>query len=405
MLYILAGTAITPFHGDEATQIFMSRDYAYQFMQRDFARLAYRDPPGGDQEQHLRLLNGTINKYLIGLAWHISGFAPEDINEQWDWGADWDYNRQNGHAPSDALLRAARWPSSILLAGGVVVMFALGDALGGRTTAYLASLYYALCPPLLLNGHRAMMEGSLTFFSLLTVLCGVWFAGRRSWVAALMLGVSAGLALASKHSAVFAIVAVYSACLILNHKGTKDTKRIFVSSWLKILISTVFALVLFYVLNPAWWGDPITRAGQVLGLRQELLSIQTSVFGGYASPLDALGGFTRQVLVVLPQYSVWRGVSVGGSLLGAALLVGMLVVGLWALVRRLGDPAKRVIGAWALAVVLSTLLLTPVEWQRYYVPAYPAVGLIGAFGVTSTLRFMKGINHKDTKNTKKNKHS
>ena len=43
MLYVIAGATITPFHGDEATQIYMSRDYAYQFLQGDLARIYY-DP-------------------------------------------------------------------------------------------------------------------------------------------------------------------------------------------------------------------------------------------------------------------------------------------------------------------------------------------------------------------------
>jgi len=62
-----------------------------------------------------------------------------DVNEQWDWGADWNYNQQNGHAPSPTLLMVARWPSAILLAAGVVVMFAIGRALGGTWTPYVAS--------------------------------------------------------------------------------------------------------------------------------------------------------------------------------------------------------------------------------------------------------------------------
>ncbi|MBN8619501.1 MAG: hypothetical protein J0L63_11385, partial [Anaerolineae bacterium] len=132
--YVLAGVEVVPFHGDESTQIYMSRDYAYQFIERDYEKLMYSDTPVSPTEQQLRLLNGTVNKYLIGLAWHSSGYTVNDINEQWDWGADWQYNQQNGHAPSADLLQVARWPSALLLAGSVVVMFALGRALGGRWT-------------------------------------------------------------------------------------------------------------------------------------------------------------------------------------------------------------------------------------------------------------------------------
>ena len=88
VLYVLAGTADAPFHGDESTQIFMSRDYAYQFIEHDYDKLAYNPTPVSATEQELRLLNGTVNKYLIGLAWHLTGMNISNINEQWDWGAD-----------------------------------------------------------------------------------------------------------------------------------------------------------------------------------------------------------------------------------------------------------------------------------------------------------------------------
>ena len=79
MLYVIAGTTLTPFHGDESTQVYMSRDYAYQFIERDLNLVQFHEPPISAQEQDLRLLNGTINKYLIGLAWHVGGFTPADL--------------------------------------------------------------------------------------------------------------------------------------------------------------------------------------------------------------------------------------------------------------------------------------------------------------------------------------
>ncbi len=426
ILYILAGTSLTPFHADESTQIFMSRDYAYQFMQRDLSLIAYSDPPQRDTEQHLRLLNGTINKYLIGLAWHLGGFSLENINQQWDWGGDWDYNQQNGHAPSPELLLTARWSSALFLAAGVVVIFAIGQALGGRLTAYIASLYCALNPALLLNGHRAMMEGSLIFFILLTVLTGIWFLRHPAWWTAIFLGIASGLALASKHTAAFTVAAVFFGCItgiILNHRGTKDTEKgekslkISVRSvtlwFIFLFLSGIVALIAFYVLNPAWWGDPVSRAGTVLELRQELLDIQTSVFGSYPTPLDTLAAFARQTLIVLPQYyeiagwdsfigdqivryeaSPWRGVSVGGSLLGAALLLVMIGLGVWALFRRSDVPfsTRWLVGVWALVTVLSTLILTPIEWQRYYLPVYPVVGLLAALGIDFLVQKVKFLN-------------
>lgn len=404
MAYMLAGTELVPFHGDESTQIYMSRDYAYQFLQHDLTKVNYSTAPESLTEQQLRLLNGTINKYLIGLAWSLSGFKIEDINEQWDWGADWNYNQSYSHAPSEALLQIARWPSAILLAAGVLVMFLLGQAFGGRWAAYVASLYYALNPALLINGRRAMMEGSFVFFSLLTLLAACWFLLRPSWRSAVGLGLAAGLALASKHTAVFTVAAVFITCLVYIVARTLRTFRsIPVHIVLRLLLAGVIAWAVFYLLNPAWWGDPIGRASTVLALRENLLEGQSAAFGGYPNFGDQVGGFLRQTMVVQPQYyeiagwenyigdqiaryeaSPWRGVSVGGSVLGATILFVIMAVGIWAILRykRIRAAVRALIGIWMLVMALTTLLLTPLEWQRYYLPAYPAVGLLAGLGVS-----------------------
>lgn len=429
--YVLAGTAEVPFHGDESTQIYMSRDYAYQFIQHDLNQIAYSDTPANPAEQQLRLINGTVNKYLIGFAWHLNGMSINDVNEQWDWGADWNYNQQNNHAPTEALLLVARWPSALLLVAGVAVMFALGQALGGRWTPYVASLYYALNPALLLNGRRAMMEGSFIFFSLLVVLVAIWLLQHPSLPRAILLGIVSGFALASKHTAVFTVAVVFTAVLlylIYQSARSEDDSSVVDYVLLPYLgFAAIAAFGVFFALNPAWWSDPAARAQTVLEFRQSLLAGQTAAFGGYAGFSDQLGGFLRQSLIVYPQYfevsgwdiyladqisryeaSVWRGVSIGGSVIGALMLCGIMAVGVWEwlkvlvpqrfrnrLLARWQMPkagaivdeylpltgARWLIGTWILMMVFSTLLLTPLEWQRYYLPVYPAIGLLAALGI------------------------
>ena len=456
-VYIVSGISLVPFHGDEATQIFMSRDYAYQFLQRDLSLVTYTDPPISAQEQDLRLLNGTVNKYLIGLAWHLGGFSESDLNEQWDWGGDWNYNQQNNHAPSEALLLVSRIPSTLLLAAGVVAMFGIGWQLGRRPVAYLAALYYAFDPVLLLNGRRAMMEGGFIAFSLFTVLAALWWLrtpsppaplpqgeGRKQlgqWIATISLGLAAGLALASKHTAVLTIAAVFGACFVWTifemasrhftpspapfpkfregeNVGALDRSPSLNSGrdlgWgrlLQLAVAAGIAFAVFYLLNPAWWGDPLARAGQVLERRQALLEEQVAVFGGYTVFSDTLTGFGRQVLSVQPQYyevpgwenyignqisryesSPWRGINLGGSAVGAVFRVALVIVGGLALLRSKGIPTSTrwLIGVWSLAMAATTALLTPLEWQRYYLPVYPAIGLLAAIGVWRAVRLFTG---------------
>lgn len=421
--YVLAGTSLVPFHGDESTQIFMSRDYAYQFIERDLSKIRYSQTPISETEQQLRLLNGTLNKYLIGFAWYLRGFTPADINEQWDWGADWNYNQTTGHAPSEALLQTARWPSALLLAAGVVVMFVAGWQLGGLPTAYLASLYYALNPALLLNGRRAMMEGSFITASLLVVLAGIWLLQRPSWRSALALGLAAGFALASKHTALFTVVAVFGACAIYIFTHTIRTWRVVpVHIYLRYILALLIMGVTFLLLTPAWWSSPFQMPGIVLDMRGDLLNGQAAAFGGYANFGEQLAGFLRQAFLAQPQYyevegwgayigeqitryesSFWHGVSVGGVISGGLLLSLLIGFGVYALIRgrKTRLAARWVVSVWAAAMTFSTLLLTPLEWQRYYLPMYPALGLVGALGVSRIGVEIRNLNRYLTQNARR----
>ncbi len=388
-VYIGAGTVITPFHGDESTQIFMSRDYAYLFIEPDLGSILYRQPAISAQEQELRLLNGTVSKTLFGLAWHVSGFSVEDLNQQWDWGADWNYNQSTGHAPSERLLQTARNPSVLLLIAGLIPILYLGFQIGGWGGAAAGVILYALHPALLLNGRRAMMEGSLIAFSLLTVAAGVWWLRRRDWRSAIALGVSAGLAIASKHPAVFTVGAVFGVIgidVLIRQRGIA-----------RVIAAAVIAGGVFLLLNPAWWSDPLGAAGELLRLRSNLLTGQAAAFGGYPSMGDAFAGFVRQTFGWTPQYyeiETWAGYigdqiarydssGLAGLIDGVLpVMVGVLAaLGLFALIRVSDNrPIRLFVVVWA-GVMLFSALISPLEWQRYYLSAILAVIILSAGGV------------------------
>lgn len=174
-----------------------------------------------------------------------------------------------------------------------------------------------------------------------------------------------------------------------------------------LIITVAVTIGVFLLLNPAWWDDPIGRAQKVLELREDLLAGQSAAFGGYPDITEKLTGFLRQALVALPQYyevdgwqnwigdqitryeaSAWRGVSVGGSVAGAVALCVMMAAGFWSLIRERGiaDSTRWVMGIWTIAMMLTTLLLTPLEWQRYYLPVYPAIGIVAALGADRMLQ-------------------
>jgi 4-amino-4-deoxy-L-arabinose transferase-like glycosyltransferase len=405
-VYVLAGVALVPLHGDESTLIYMGRDFYYQVVQGDSSAVAYRDNPDviedGATQQQLRLMNGTVPKYLYGAVAYFSGYDLNEINDQWVWGAGWDWNHANGHVPPDDLLYRARLVSALLTAVGAWALFGAGYIVRGRGAAYVASGYYALHPAILLNGRRAMMEGGLLAFGLLVILAGVLVMKYRRWWLYVLLGVMSGLAVASKHTAVIYVIAVFLAAgaYFIWHRS-KENQRI-TRAIGGLMSAGVLSLLVFYALNPAWWGDPVTRAQQVLTMRTDFMVAQVSAFESYETFSEQITGFIMQVFIVPPMYSetpvdnfvanqqrliatyeqsLFNGVHPG--------MAGAVITGVFALagcVALWRDTALHEAGRWLLIMLVGcvgafVLLLTPLPWQRYYLPLYPVAGLLMAVGV------------------------
>ena len=73
VLYIFAGMVLAPFHGDEATIIYLSKDWYRIVIQHDLSTVFYRskiDDPRLADEQEFRLQNGVISGVLP--AWHVA---------------------------------------------------------------------------------------------------------------------------------------------------------------------------------------------------------------------------------------------------------------------------------------------------------------------------------------------
>jgi 4-amino-4-deoxy-L-arabinose transferase-like glycosyltransferase len=407
-VYLLAGIELVPLHGDEPTQIDMGQDYVIQFVQGDVQQLLYTNTPSAEQD--LRLLNGTLPKYVFGWITYSMGYIPETWVNQYDWGADFTYNQQNNHIPTPDNLYRTRLSSVLFLVLGAWGIYVLGLYLGGTWVAVVAVLYYALNPALLINGKRAMMEGYLTGFSILVVLCAVWLLQHsqgKLW-RYVLLGAISSLALISKHTAVFTIASVWFAVVFI--EGYRLFKR--ENTWRVLRYGLLGVLVLvgvFLLMNPAWWNNPIERVSTVLQLRTSLLNGQIQAFGGYPNFGEQLAGFWRQVFMVQPMYyevntwadplreaivqyesSPFRGVVLGDTIFGGVLMLILVVIGTVRLLQpNIWDkPILWVLLCWGLGMLILTLLLTPLEWQRYYLPIYPVIGLLSAQGLVSVLLYV-----------------
>jgi 4-amino-4-deoxy-L-arabinose transferase-like glycosyltransferase len=410
VMYVVAGMAAVPFHGDESTIIYMSRDWFQLVGQGDFQSIFFRNPPPDPHaatDQQLRLVNGVLSKYAIGLGAWLMGWTSSDINEQWLWGADWEFNARTGHIPTTQLLFVSRLTSTLMTALSVAIVFAVGRQVGGRGTAWIGAGAYTLMPAVLLNGRRAVFEGATFLFSALALWVGLILARhlwrkRASWREGVVLGVASGLALAAKHTTLIVLVPIFVSLAVLGWPRWLQTA-------LRIGAAALLALVVFLVLNPAWWNAPLQAPGEVLRLRQALLAEQTAAYGGYHSLSERVVALLREPFGD-PQYyedtkgwPAWIGGQIAayetsglaGIHLGilSLLVVPLAAFGLYALFRLPGSW-RRLFAAVSVFVCVMIFFLTPIPWQRYYLPLAAPWAVSGGLGLSALSRWLqKGLRH------------
>ncbi len=412
-LFMIAGYDVVPFHGDEATVIDMSRDYYYLVQAHDLDKVLYHDPPRDPSAQELRILNGTIGKMAIGIAWDVAGLTVDDLNQQWVWGAPWDWNISDGHMPGERLLHAARLSSVLLLVISAWALFGIARLVThSRIAAYAASLIYATTPAVLMNGRRAMFEGSHLAFTLLAVLAAVLLVREQGnpdkqrrklalWSA--VFGVLGGFAVASKHTALITVGAAFLAIATdpLIWPGAGSLRQRLLSynrrRLARFLMIVVLVVLVFLALNPAWWSDPLGMPDRVLAARRALLRGQIEDFGGYDSPGARIEGLIDSAFFARPQYyevAYWRDDIAGqiafydglwyagrrGGPVWGVLLIALFAAGLISLIPRWREDGVWLALIWLGFTAVALLLSVPLHWDRYYLPLQPPLALVAGTG-------------------------
>ena len=409
IVYVLAGIDLAPFHGDEALQIRSSDDYATLFIDGDVAALGVRPDDPRSASSDRRLLQGSINPWTVGFAWRLAGHRREDLPPEpgWDWTLDYDSNLALGLRPAPQLLLTSRYPSALFFALSVPLFFAIAWRLRGTGTALLASGLYALHPALLLNGRRALMEGPMLFFGLLTICCALMIlrhGERARWRWWLALALSGGLALASKHSALLffggALGWLWFAALL------QRQRQALLTITGRCVLCGILALTVFLALSPALWPDPWQLLQRLVQVRGELVQVQVRSLqpGGVgmslAERLDQIltQPFLRPAMfyevaswseyeAITAEIDAWRASPLSGmpvNPLTGGLLSLLALAGLAQIGRK---PEQLGLLAW-LALTLFVLLLNPLAWQRYYLPLLPLTCLLAASGMTTLWRWV-----------------
>ena len=181
-VYVFVGMKPAPFHGDESTIIALSLDWERLVYDDAVDNVRFDPPKHGEWkgiEQFTRILTGSLNPLTIGFARDVMNYPAEDVSGYWEWGGEepepyapymWYVNEDLGNIPSDRLLAISRFPSTLFTVLSVIVFFYLVLGLSKqRVAAWVSAFIYATTPSILINGRRAMQEGAMLFFTMLTI--------------------------------------------------------------------------------------------------------------------------------------------------------------------------------------------------------------------------------------------
>ncbi len=406
----LWGIALVPFHPDETSLLFQSRDFEAIF--RVPASLAWSADRAADAELRYRLLNAPLPKYILGLGRWLAGVDETQVSVDWNWSADWEANLGSGALPASSALRAGRLASTSLLPFAAIFIYLSGRKLGGPAVGWLAALLQGLNALVLVHGRRAMAEGTL-----ITTICfALWTlleTGRWPWLA----GIGVALALGAKHS-VLALVPIGVLAVLWPAEPAQRTRRRLASLGLFLLLF----LSLTLLLNPVLWSEPVSAIKEIIKIRMSLVQDQVQAqavaeqlaiavplkgvdrlavliahlflappqfeeIGNYRAELDSSVGR----YLAFPGHSLLRGPTLGGLSFGLTL-VG-LIFGVTTLRSglRAGNRSVALLLLSTAALGLTLYIGIPLPYQRYYLPLVPFVCLWSAFALVSLGRQIKKL--------------
>lgn len=396
-LFHVLGVASVPFHPDETSLLYQSRDLEIWLTHP--WDLAYQ--PGGlsDDPQDYRALNAPLPKYILGVGRRLAGFGPEAVSVDWDWTLSWTANVDAGALPDNRLLAGARTASSLLICLTLLCIYGIGVEIGGRWAALLAVVLAGTNALVLLHARRAMAEGTL-LVAVSAAIWGITQASHRPWAA----GVLAALAFAAKQSAAPLALVGLAAAVWPKAQNGLDAR------WKRGGRFLLACLALTAILQPFFWAHPVGAARAMLDARRNLLASQIDTLRAVApekildSPAERTAAMLGEVFIIPPQLSeagnylaataaqdsaylahpldvLGRGFLAGGLML-ALTLIG-LIFSLWPAGASDGNQhmARRWLAVAGLAEAGALLWATPLPFQRYYLPLVPFVCLWASLGV------------------------
>jgi hypothetical protein len=326
------------------------------------------------------LTQPMVTRYAIALGRIAGGYDVADLNVPWDFDATDSQNVSTGAMPSSGLLWASRAMMAFLSVISGAILFLLVRHCAGAIAGSSFVRMYVGSEYLLTHLRRAMSEAPLLFFTTLALLCAaraLTVVPRRmeravTWL--LLMSVCAGLAGGAKLNGLALGFAAAMLCFVVafRYRG-RDIKRWRIASLAALLIIAITAGV-FILVNPFLYPQPSLRTIAMVLFRSWEMTNQAK------HPEWRIPDFARMFIVPLRIFHDYPAVHI--EFFNEVLtILGLFVLlrGAWRWLRGKENIAdKKAINAgtgMAILVVAAVTalppLLTPLDWDRYYM--YPVL--------------------------------
>ncbi|MGE3910215.1 MAG: hypothetical protein AB7K36_12725 [Chloroflexota bacterium] len=400
---LLRATETVPFHGDESEWINNGRYFTFVFLDHDVTSNVWRASwVNRDQP--------PVGRYIIGAIVWASGTAPDHVNKTYAWERNYEANLREGRVPGPEILVPVRRTMAVLGAVSIVLLYPAGrliggSVLGGTITGIVAALAATASPLLQTYFAQARTEALLALFSMIGLLAVLHTARRfnqtgRLPTVAWAVGPILGVALATKLTAAVGLVSVcaFGGVAGLLRLRANRLEGVWLLGW--AFSVGALATVVWVLVNPFLWPDPVGRTWSMLEQQQSIMVEQGEQFGNPVTlslpgrlllmvertfvenstpPFDAgrppgSDPLMRRTFTELP------------TVFGVSLELALAVVGLAAMLRRIvrnwrvgafGGP-ETALTWWLAGYLLGIGANLSLDWPRYYVPtAYFGALLIG----------------------------
>jgi hypothetical protein len=420
--FLLITLPAVPFHPDEATYIYMSRDLD-RIIAGGPLSVCWRSGGGSDPLQVERERDCPLTRYAVGLARLTGGLPATDAN--WNWGSDWEQNLGQGAVPSDRLMLLARIPEVLLLFLSVLLMARIGLGLGGGVGAVSAAVLFGLNSQILLHGRRAMSEAGVLFGMILVV--AVLLERRnaagprfRNIARPLLTGAALAIAVSAKYSGLLiAPVAVVGMFFI---DPESPWRRRLWHGILRIGVMAAAFLAVFLLLNPVYWCDLLGTLSAVVAERRRLSfeQVQTLHLASRVAVLDSipirlLAPLYEWLMAPLafwdvPNYSAATSLSEAAYVsqplhmlttgsIGGLVSTVLAFLGLGGVIARKmprgSDASPLIAAAWFICIFVGIVAVVPILWQRYYLPLIPAGAVLSAVAINDIVCGIRKRNRQD----------